>query len=67
MEIHVRDFSFSVEKYFTVCSKPVIFLTQEEKFFVSKKPCNIVLFYQVNTNEIPIETYFTSAKKGAIH
>ena len=30
-----------------------IFATREEKFCISKRPCNVLLIYYINTNEIP--------------
>ena len=34
------------------------FSTLEEKFRISKQPCNVLLFYYLNNNEIPY--HFTS-------
>ena len=41
-----RNFSSSVEKSFTIeGSEPVkYFSTQEEKFCISKQPCNVLLY-----------------------
>ena len=52
----IQNFSSSVEKYFTSeCSEQVkYFSAQEDKFCISKQPCNVLLtFYYTNTNEIP--------------
>ena len=30
-----------------------MFSTREEKFRISKQPCNVLFFYYINTNEVP--------------
>ena len=48
-----------------------IFSTQEEKFCISKWPCNVLLFnfYYINTNEIPnhfTETVFSCERRDLL-
>ena len=53
--MEIPNFSLSVEKYFTSEHSErmkYFFNTSEEKFCISKRPCN-VLFYYINTNELP--------------
>ena len=53
--MEIPNFSLSVEKYFTSEHSErmkYFFNTSEEKFCISKWPCN-VLFYYINTNELP--------------
>ena len=53
--MEIPNFSLSVEKYFTSEHSErmkYFFNTSEEKFCISKQPC-IVLFYYINTNELP--------------
>ena len=50
-----QNFSSSVEKSFTSEGSEQVkyFSTQEEKFCISKRPCNVLLIYYININEIP--------------
>ena len=46
-----------------------IFATREEKFCISKRPCNVLLIYYINTNEIPnhfAETVFSCERRDLL-
>ena len=46
----------------------IFFSTREEKFHISKQPCNVLFKHQLNTNEMP--NHFTSivfGLKGAVY
>ena len=50
--LEIRNFSLSVKKYFTSerSEGEKYFLTLEEKFRISKRPCNILYFFKDPTS-----------------
>ena len=63
--MEIQNFSSSVEIYFTSERRKRVkyFSTREEKFLISKRPCNVLFIIKTPNDEIPDELSY--AAKGA--
>ena len=68
--VEIQSFSLSVKNYFTVESSKQVkyFLTQEEKFCISKWSCNVLLIIEtpIKYQTILLSLFFLAAQ-GAIY